>query len=157
MPWRVPACFASDAVEITILELLAVLCSSMQPTVPPFSSLCLILFPGYIAPPCPLNYLLLGVFLFILCPFHLLSLSCLLNGQVSASTGETAGSGCLEADRRKTELKELPLPASAGSLCEGENRNSFQMCISVTVFQNISFVKLFLQRQQLGIYWKIFL
>jgi len=77
---------------------------------------------------------------------------------MSVSTRETTGSGCLEANRRKTELKELPLLVSAGSLCQGENRNSFPMCISVSVFQKMSFVKLCLQRHFISIkYWRKFL
>lgn len=133
--------YALPVMLLKVLELPAVLHSSLQPTFLTFSFLCHTVFPDYIVPPCALNYSLLEVFCFILCPFHLLSLSRLLNGQISASR-ETAGSGCLEADRRKTELQELPLPASAGSLCEGENRNRIQLCISVTVFQKMSFVKL---------------
>lgn len=45
------------ALPVTLLRsFLAVLCSSLQPTVPTFSFLCHILFPGCIVPPCPFKF-----------------------------------------------------------------------------------------------------
>lgn len=52
-------CFASDAVEITASS------SSLQPSVLAFSSLCHILFPGYIVPSCYFNQSLLDVGVFV--------------------------------------------------------------------------------------------
>lgn len=54
--------------------------------------------------------------------------------------------------QEENRTEGMPLSASAEGFCEGENGNSLQMCISVTVFQKMSFLKLSLQRQQVGIY-----
>lgn len=74
------------------------------------------------------------------------------SSQRSVSTRKQQGFGCFESDRKKTELKELPLPAPAGSLCDRENRNRFRVCVFVIVFQKMSSVKFSVQRQQVGTY-----